>query len=93
MNDKFPSIWIEVKKPGNNCTLLGGFYHTWTHNLENSEESQVKRAEEFMKQIESALSNSANIIITGDSNLNANKGLEPKFLHRRVASLFQNKMA
>ena len=73
MNDKFPSIWIEINKPGNNCILLGGFYRTWTHKLENSEESQLKRAEEFMNQIELAASTNANIIITGDSNLDANK--------------------
>ena len=86
MNSNFHSIWLELEDPSLkiNSTLIAGFYRVWTHNLENSEASQIKRWKIFTNQINSAAKNDANIVIIGDSNLDYNKWNDPLFAHKEM---------
>ena len=65
MSTGFHSIWLEIADPTFKikATLISGFYRVWTHNLENSEASQLKRWKIFTSQINSAAKNDANIFV------------------------------
>ena len=69
--------------------MIGGFYRTWTDRKENSEESQLIRANEFRRQSDLAASSpNSDIIILGDANLDSNKWKQDKFTHAKVARVF-----
>ena len=38
MSEKFPSIWLEMKRRNEKELLICGFYREWTRNGMNSEE-------------------------------------------------------
>ena len=44
MPEKFPSIWMEIKRRNEKELLFCGFYREWTRNGINSEEQQLKYA-------------------------------------------------
>ena len=96
MSKDFPSIWLEYqpdlnKKP----TLIAGFYRVWTHEGENSIESQIDRMEKFNTQIENAFEQKkcTNLLILGDANLCADRWHSPKFLNKKVARPLQNTLS
>ena len=73
MSDNFPSIWVEINSKTQNPTIIAGFYREWTHNKENSIESQISRISEFASQIDRAAKSNLNIVIMGDANIDYNK--------------------
>ena len=75
MNDKFSSVWLELGKPRQKKLLVCIVYREWQYVNQPDESSrsiasQLERWSGFLDQWETALSSGAEIIVTGDVNLN-----------------------
>ena len=92
MNEKFPSIWIEVIEKQKGSVLICSFYREWNSNGNISEESQIERLEILISQIELANTNEQKLILIGDLNLCSLKWRKQDYVHKAMADGWINAM-
>ena len=90
MQERYPSIWIELQDKRGSRSLIGGFYRQWSLDGKLTVPEQVKQIEIFCEQINSAALLTDKIVITGDANLCAEKWLQDNYDKRSVAQPLQH---
>ena len=75
MTDKFSSVWLELGKPRRKKKLVCVVYREWQYVNQPDDSSrsipaQLERWSGFLDQWETAISTGAEILVTGDINLN-----------------------
>ena len=73
MSAKFPSIWLELTESNKSPICIAGFYRQWSSSTDKSEKMQIEQIKIFANQIDEKSKEYDKLIITGDSNLCANK--------------------
>ena len=87
MTEDVHSIWLDYTPEHGDKIRIGGWYREWLGGDRTAQEAQ---ANAFTKQMEKAASDCANIIITGDFNLDSTKWHDPNYPHTSVAPLIRN---
>ena len=88
-NEKFASIWMEVKNEKEKNVLVCGYYREWSTVGKKSIESQVDAMKILTRQIDLATLERKPIVMLGDMNMCSTKWKEPNFTWKRIAEEVQ----
>jgi hypothetical protein len=86
----FPSKWVEWENTNSKNTLVCGFYREWTQVGRTTDRDQCELLETLADQISIASSESKDIIMLGDANLDSEKWNQTNYRHFKVATEMQS---
>ena len=85
MDPDFASIWLETRNEREPNKLICGIYREWNTDGAKSIPKQLESMQVLTKQIEQARSESKNMIIMADVNLNSDKWDDPTFTLKTIS--------
>ena len=85
MSQNFPLIWLDIKNKLEMPYTVAGAYREWSPKGSKTEASQLESLTTLLNQIDTVSEKSEKVVVTGDTNLDSNKWLVAKFLHKNLS--------